>query len=286
MMPELNLFYKVFWNGYTIFKSIKSMPAKILIADDEPEIRTLLKSRLECFEYSVLLAANGEDALQKVFLEKPDLLILDILMPKLTGYEVLEKLKANTLTNHIPVIVISARHSMKDFIDNSKTVAFLPKPFDPQVLHDTILEVLKDRKSPSPVENPPVLDGIKKQKKALVAGKTEFIAKKIKEFLEQYHFSVSMELEDHFALETAKSSSFDLIICQLWEDPKIFNAPAVYAQVKALPHLNSAVFVVYCISALAIDAKQQFEHIPIIPFDESEDLKKKLYEVLTRKALI
>ncbi len=79
---------------------------KILIVDDQSFIRTLLKNKLE--EFSTVEAANGNEAMGKAKFAKPDLILLDIVMPKKDGIEVLKDLQANVETRNIPVIVISS----------------------------------------------------------------------------------------------------------------------------------------------------------------------------------
>jgi len=79
----------------------------ILIAEDDLTLRDMYQSRLEAGGYRVLLAANGEEALKVLEQEKPDMLLLDIMMPKINGLDVLEKMKKNPTTKDIPVIILT-----------------------------------------------------------------------------------------------------------------------------------------------------------------------------------
>jgi DNA-binding response OmpR family regulator len=88
--------------------SIKLQGKKVLVAEDEPDIRGLIAFSLEFAGYKVVQAANGEDAIDKAEQEQPDLIMLDVRMPKLTGYEACERLKARETTKHIPVVFLSA----------------------------------------------------------------------------------------------------------------------------------------------------------------------------------
>ena len=257
------------------------MAKKILIADDEPAFCTLLKQRLSLFDYEVSTALDGQEAFNKILREKPDLLILDVMMPKLTGYQLFEKL--NALPGHtgqMPVIVVSANPRMKDFFDSWKTFAFLSKPFEADELLTKIEAVFKGH-SPRPTSAAPT-----GKKRVLVAAKNSFFAEKIKEFMETLDLSVTLEMEDHYAIEAAEKSKFDLVLCQFWEDSSVFNAVEIYTRIKAMPHQEAAHFVLFCISALTIDAKQALEKIPIIPFTESADLKQGLHDVLKKRALV
>lgn len=267
--------------------------AKILIADDEPAFCILLKSRLAPLQHEILTAYDGAEAFDKILKEKPDLLILDVMMPKMTGYQLVQKL--NTVPGQVAkmsVIVMSANHQMKDFFDSWKTLAFMPKPFEAEEL---LLKVKQGLAATAPRPNPKILhlQNLKKQapgketrKKVLIAGKNEFVMNKAKDFMESLGLAVSVELEDRFALETIKHSHFDFILCQFWEDAGIFNAVKVYEKIKETPHLKTVPFALFCLSALAIDAKQAIEKIPIIPYEESSDLLQRLQDVLKRKAVI
>lgn len=79
----------------------------ILIAEDEQELRDLYALRLECESFKVVFASNGEEALEKTLKEKPDLILLDIMMPKKSGMEVLKELKSKPETSKIPVIMLT-----------------------------------------------------------------------------------------------------------------------------------------------------------------------------------
>jgi CheY-like chemotaxis protein len=117
------------------------MPAKrILICDDDPVILRLLQVNLELEGYEVLSAHNGEEALELASAEHPDLVILDIMMPKLNGYETCERLKASEDTKEIPVMFVSAKAQQSD-IEKGKSYGvadYLTKPFDPTDLIEIV----------------------------------------------------------------------------------------------------------------------------------------------------
>lgn len=124
---------------------------KILLVDDEKDYTTLMQEHLEGItDFEVYTASNGRQGLDTAKKIKPDLIILDIVMPGMDGFEVLEKLKNNTSTMGIPVIMLSARDD-----DNSKIRAaqlynemYLTKPIDANKLKAKINEVLgwRDKK--------------------------------------------------------------------------------------------------------------------------------------------
>ncbi|TLM98036.1 response regulator, partial [bacterium] len=87
-------------------------PPKILIVDDEPFNVDYLEQELEESDFEIISAANGREALEKVQTEVPDLILLDIMMPVMDGFEVLTRLGSNPITRDIPVIVISASNDL------------------------------------------------------------------------------------------------------------------------------------------------------------------------------
>jgi PleD family two-component response regulator len=108
----------------------------LLIVDDDPNIFKLLKVNLDNAGYRVLKAADGEEAVAIALKETPDLIILDIMMPKIDGYEVCRKLRENESTYLIPIIVLSAKDKPADKIKGLKLGAddYLTKPFDVEEL--------------------------------------------------------------------------------------------------------------------------------------------------------
>jgi CheY-like chemotaxis protein len=116
------------------------MAKRILICDDDPVILRLLEVNLELEGFSVLLALHGEVALVVATQERPDLIVLDIMMPRLDGYQTCERLKAQESTKDIPVIFLSAKAQASD-VEMGKTygvVEYLTKPFDPDDLIDVV----------------------------------------------------------------------------------------------------------------------------------------------------
>src|SRR4051812_12172950 len=81
----------------------------ILVADDEESILTMLRDALQSLQYNVVLARNGEEAMEIVRQSPPDLLILDIMMPKMDGYEVCRLVKSDLFLRHIPVMLLTAK---------------------------------------------------------------------------------------------------------------------------------------------------------------------------------
>lgn len=121
---------------------------KILIVDDEPYNTDYLEQELEDLQYETISAVNGQEALDKVQNEVPDLVLLDIMMPVMDGFEVLRKLKADPSTRDIPVIVISANNDLRSVVRGIELGAedYLPKPFEPVLLRARISSSLEKKR--------------------------------------------------------------------------------------------------------------------------------------------
>ncbi len=121
------------------------MSQKILIADDETEVVVSLKFSLEAQGFTVLTSSNGVDALEIVRKESPDIVLLDLMMPKLDGYKVCRLLKFDARYRGIIVLVLSARGQQEDIelAGACGADAYLTKPFDPQRLFEEIKRLLQ-----------------------------------------------------------------------------------------------------------------------------------------------
>jgi DNA-binding response OmpR family regulator len=136
--------------------------AKILVADDIKQNVKLLRVILTSSDYDVIEAYDGEEALEKAKTENPDLILLDIMMPKLTGYEVCRKLRADTMTKNIPIVMITALHEMDDRIKGIEAGAddFISKPFNKAELLARVKSLLRMRQSPAKKEEAMILDTV------------------------------------------------------------------------------------------------------------------------------
>ena len=107
---------------------------KILVVDDSLAMVEILSIRLSKAGYTVCSATDGFEALEKVESENPDLILMDVMMPKMTGFEALRTLRENPKWRELPVIVISAKDNLRSFFTDIAGVEFLPKPYDPKEL--------------------------------------------------------------------------------------------------------------------------------------------------------
>ncbi|MDD5439491.1 MAG: response regulator, partial [Candidatus Omnitrophica bacterium] len=109
---------------------------KVLIVDDEPDVMKVVSFRLEKAGYGIVTAANGAIALAMIADAPPDLILLDLRMPVMDGYDVCNKLKGDETLKRIPVIVVTASSggNIADMMNKTKADEYLIKPFDPDEL--------------------------------------------------------------------------------------------------------------------------------------------------------
>jgi OmpR family response regulator RpaB len=115
---------------------------KILVVDDEATIRRILATRLSMVGYEVVVAADGEEALTQFKAESPDLIVLDVMMPKMNGLQVCQTLRQIT---GVPIIMLTALGEVSDRIKGLELGAddYLPKPFSPKELESRIQAILR-----------------------------------------------------------------------------------------------------------------------------------------------
>lgn len=121
------------------------MPKTILVVDDEQDIRDLLAYNLKQEGFTVLSAPNGRDALRHISVAKPDLVILDIMMPELDGFETCREIRNTPETRHLPVIFLTARSAEIDQILSLELGAddYVQKPVSPRVLVARVKSLLR-----------------------------------------------------------------------------------------------------------------------------------------------
>ena len=128
------------------------MAKKILVVDDEPDVIATLESLLKRREYTVITASDGESCLELAEYNKPDLILLDIIMPNLDGFEVCRRLKSNVKTKDIPVIMLTALGEEKNLSRGLEEGArcFISKPFSFVDLLHEVQAALKENDQDRP----------------------------------------------------------------------------------------------------------------------------------------
>jgi two-component system alkaline phosphatase synthesis response regulator PhoP/two-component system response regulator VicR len=127
------------------------MAKRILAVDDERHIVRLIQVNLERAGYEVMTANDGQQALEMVANDRPDLIVLDWMMPQLNGMETLKRLKANPTTQDIPVIMLTAKSQDADVFKGwqSGVDCYLTKPFNPMELLTFVKRIFEDLANPS-----------------------------------------------------------------------------------------------------------------------------------------
>ncbi len=127
------------------------MPKRILLADDEADIVTIVSMRLKANGYEVISANDGETALKLAKQESPDLLILDLMMPKLDGFKVCRLLKFDRRYKAIPIMMLTARAQPEDLklATECGADAYMTKPLDAQGFLKKIAELLAAQEKPA-----------------------------------------------------------------------------------------------------------------------------------------
>jgi len=113
---------------------------KILVVDDSPTDLRIVSAHLQEAGYRIITAVDGEDAILKALAEKPNLIVLDVVMPKKNGFQTCRTLKTTEGTKSIPVVLLSSKHQESDKFWGMKQGAdgYVVKPYETQLLLDTI----------------------------------------------------------------------------------------------------------------------------------------------------
>lgn len=118
---------------------------KILVADDERSLRILISGTLEIGDFEVVQVDNGIDAVKAAEQEKPDMAILDVMMPGMTGYEVCKYIKAKEELKNIKVLILTAKgqQSDREAAQDAQADYYISKPFSPAELLSTVESILE-----------------------------------------------------------------------------------------------------------------------------------------------
>jgi DNA-binding response OmpR family regulator/anti-sigma regulatory factor (Ser/Thr protein kinase) len=190
LIPELEKGKKK--SGFDILLETNDKPL-LLIVEDNIDVRKYVISHLE-EEYRLLEAANGEEGLRKALEHIPELIISDVMMPKMDGFELCNKLKTDERTSHIPIILLTAKATSKDKIAGYETGAddYIMKPFDAGMLKVRIKNLVEQRKKLSEHFKKEGLIGI--EDKEITSIDKRFLGNVV-QIINKYIFDVSFNVE-------------------------------------------------------------------------------------------
>jgi len=128
------------------------MPETILVIEDEEDVADLVRYHLRKAKYRVVISADGADGAKLAVSEKPDAIVLDVMLPKLNGFEVTKRLRSDARTAGIPILILSAKGETENRIKGLEFGAddYLPKPFSPKELLLRIQALLRRKSAPTP----------------------------------------------------------------------------------------------------------------------------------------
>lgn len=224
----------------------------ILIIEDEEALRRALEKKLQADGYTVITAENGQQGLDAVRDKKPDLVLLDILMPEVDGFQVLEKLSADGLLPALPVVIVSNSGQPVEIDRAMKLGArdyMVKAQFDPQEVLDKVHQVLGDKvtsATTTPVETssaPVAVSGetVFSGHRVLVVEDDQFLRELLERKLKSEGFAVETAIEGESALAKVKSFTPEIVLLdvilpgvdgfsileQLKADPTLVGIPVV-----------------------------------------------------------
>ena len=120
---------------------------KVLVTEDNPLHMRIFKLNLTFSGFTVVEAENGEKGVELTMREQPDLILVDLSLPKIDGWEMIQRIKADEATKDIPIIVVSARRPQDEAARAamSQIAAYIPKPFDPEALMALVQETISSQ---------------------------------------------------------------------------------------------------------------------------------------------
>lgn len=249
----------------------------ILLVDDDRTFVVLITATLREHGYEVIVAQNGSEAFRHLRESRPDLIILDVLMPEMTGYDFVQKIRDVEEVKDVPIIVMSARKSMRDFFPVWQIHSFLFKPFKPAELLQKIEDALRGSFT-AETEGAAfqAVPASGRGKKAFIMGTEDYVNEKIRAVLEERGFEVEASTNVGEGIQEISRLRPNLILCKFHENPQVIDAERIYRQLQKIMDKTKFTFLVFCDYALGVDALKCFNHSQIIAYDKIAHLTVKL----------
>ena len=267
------------------------MSHKILIIDDEPDALNLLETRLKANNFEVITALGPKEGFARLQEGVPDLIILDVLMPKMTGYDFVRELRGFSEDyRKIPIIVTSARKGMKEFFNSWEIHSFIAKPYEAEELMKAIRSALRikpseasqtgEASSAAPVAFSPGKSGC-----VLILGIDDYLVGKLKDMFLKLQYQVEIATDEEDAFQQAVALRPKLMLGQYWEDPLTLDIKRVQKKIKSDPATQSTRFVSFAPQGLGVDAMKMLEKTEVLTYTKSEELISKVADYLKNNPL-
>lgn len=260
------------------------MQKKILIVDDSELVRGMLTEMLTQHQFGVITAQNGKEAFESVKRESPDLILIDVMMPEMTGYDFVQKLKEQGgSAKEIPVVIMTSRESMKDFFDSWDITDFWLKTSSEKELLARIDRALRSGGagvSAAPEEDREAGFGMT----VLIASPEEFLAKKLKEHFESVGFSVFYAYTEKETVETALKVRPTYLFLHGWEDPQNFNSGNIYRDLTANKSICRTGVVCFALDKVSMDVAKEMGNVKVLAFNGTRDLINQLMKAVNKGA--
>lgn len=252
---------------------------KILIVDDESHTLSVLQIGIQGSGYDVVTAGDGKEGLEKALKDKPDLIILDVLMPVMDGFGLYKELKKAQGTSKIPVIVLTARGKMEDTFKVMGVDGFVAKPFEAQALIDKIESLLKQSKSfpqpaavPASLKAPPMTPSWassdkKIGKKILVASTEKIVAQTMMQHLESLGCGADAAFSDEEVLSKMVALAPEILILEVLMDEK--SSEDLVRALRKLPKFQKIPILVY--SFLEANVGSESTHEKALSIDNAQE---------------
>ncbi len=216
---------------------------KILIVEDEPEMRKLLTIELESAGYQVFLAGDGESGFKLAQEAMPDLIVCDIMLPKVDGNQLMKKLRGSSFGKDIPFIVLTARRKMRDYFETMAVDDFIEKPFKPEDLLAKIEKVLgRPAKDPAGTAKPaPSAKAVKK--KILILEDDQWLCPRLESIFGDYGYEVKIMSSVPECLEEAVRFCPDIILSKYVLEG--MSGAQLVGLVKGMPSVKDIPVLIY-----------------------------------------
>ncbi len=218
---------------------------KILVVEDETDMRTMLVLELKTSDYEVFQAADGEEGFKIAEKVKPDLILSDVMMPKMDGNQLMKQLRASEFGKEIPFIVLTARGQLRDYFEVMEVDDFIRKPFDAEDLLTRVERILYRQRV-----NPALIETLRKEaaeskRRILMLDNDAVISSKLQEALEDY------EKYYEIKIVTTVPEFFEMVILfkpHIITTRFILNeldADKLIKIVRGMPHIKNIPIIVY-----------------------------------------